>query len=168
MAGRDFTVTILRFVSACGSSPGFRLDTVLNNCGAGIPGPAMAWRQLIHVRDMARAIEWAVARPSANGGSNLVLNVGSDAWTWRAFELAELVGAFVPEGSRAAGCGRVDFTLFRRLAPLHQPREKPANILRELKSARRGAFRVHQLMGLVEQGRLTEDLRWQAPVAACA
>jgi nucleoside-diphosphate-sugar epimerase len=72
LAGRDFTVTCLRFATACGMSPRLRLDLVLNDFVASavsrgeirVLSNGMPWRPLIHVRDMARAIEWAVARPA--------------------------------------------------------------------------------------------------------
>src|SRR6202000_1846488 len=101
------------------------------------------WQQLIHVRDMARAIDWAVARPTRNGGAFVVVNAGSDAWTWRAGELANAVAEVLPGTAvsinpDAAGDRRscvADFSLFRMLAPLHQPREKFGPTVLELKAA---------------------------------
>ena len=195
LAGREFTVTCLRFANACGMSPALRLDTVLNNYVASavlsgeirvMSNPA-AWLKLIHVRDMARAIDWAVARPGANGGSHLVLNAGSDAWTMRAGELANAVADAIPgvtlcfprEGAPETGSWRVDFGLFRRLAPLHQPREKLAPSVVELKTALEGILarhgkdpsrlnRLKVLSWMVEQGRLDKDLRWARGAEAAA
>ena len=73
LAGRDFTITCLRFAAACGLSPHLRLDAMLNHfvaCGVArgeirVLSDGTPWQQLMHVRDMARAVEWAIARPSA-------------------------------------------------------------------------------------------------------
>jgi len=77
IAGDDFTVTSLRFSTACGMSPRLRLDLVLNDFVAGaiaskqitILSDGTPWRPLINVKDMARAIEWAVSRDMKNGGA---------------------------------------------------------------------------------------------------
>lgn len=179
LAGRDMAVTCLRFVSACGASPRMRPDTMLNNriagyAGAGEPASWPAPQsavQLIHVRDMARALEWAAARPSANGGAWAAINTGSDAWTWSAGELARLVAEWLPDietpesaaSTRSSGPARLDFSLFRRLAPLHQPRENPAATVAELKAiAAWEPARTRLLAGLVGEGRLDRTLRLTA------
>ena len=190
LAGREFTVTCLRFATACGMSPGLRLDTVLNNyvACAVLSGEVRvmsnpdAWLKLIHVRDMARAIDWAVARPGANGGSHVWVNAGSDAWTLRVGELAQVVADAIPhtrisprvsfprEAAPDTGSYLVDFGLFRRLAPLHQPREKLLPSILELKTslekylAQNGKDtsrlnRLKVLSRLVEQGQIDGDLR---------
>jgi hypothetical protein len=128
---------------------------------------------------MARAIEWATTRPSANGGSIAIVNTGSDAWTLREVEIANAVAAEIPgvtvtidrEAPADRRSCKVDFSLFRRLAPLHQPREKAAPSILELKStleayfADRGSdrsslMRSRVLSGLVERGRLNANLTW--------
>ena len=68
LAGDGFEVTSLRFATACGASDRLRLDLVLNDFVASavasgeirLLSDGSAWRPLIHVRDMARAIEWAI------------------------------------------------------------------------------------------------------------
>jgi len=194
LAGRDFTVTCIRFAAACGASPHLRLDAVLNHfvaCAIArheirLMSDGNPWHQLMHVRDMARAIDWAIARPSANGGSFLVVNAGSDSWTWRAGELANAVAECLPgvavtfnpgtPGVRSLLSARADFSLFRRLAPLHQPRMRLELAILEMQSVLERYFaangtdftrlnRLHVLSDLVEQGRLSPDLRWaQTPV----
>ena len=62
------TITCLRFATACGMSPRLRLDLVLNDFAAcaltsgeiTVLSDGTPWRPLIDVRDMARAIEWAI------------------------------------------------------------------------------------------------------------
>ena len=70
------TTTCLRFATACGMSDRLRLDLVLNDfvaCAVAsrkitVLSDGTPWRPLIDVRDMARAIEWAIARPPEQGG----------------------------------------------------------------------------------------------------
>ncbi len=64
------TTTCLRFATACGMSDRLRLDLVLNDfvaCAVAarkitVLSDGTPWRPLIDVRDMARAIEWAITR----------------------------------------------------------------------------------------------------------
>ena len=67
----DFSPVCLRFATAYGASPRLRLDIVLNNLvGWGLTTGAVrlqsdgtAWRPLIHVEDMARAIAAVLSAP---------------------------------------------------------------------------------------------------------
>lgn len=203
--GKDggFLVTSLRFATACGASPMLRLDLVLNDFVATalrtgrieVLSDGTPWRPLIHVRDMARAVEWALLR----GGDDLVeVNVGSAAWTWQigalARDVAAVMGGIVGRGPGGGPGGvevsvnldaapdtrsyRVDFSRFMALAPGHQPREDFAAAVRELAALTRamdfaGAevrgsrfIRLNVLRDHVAAGRLGRDLRWQASAAA--
>jgi nucleoside-diphosphate-sugar epimerase len=193
LADDNFVVTCLRFATACGWSDRLRLDLVLNDFVASavatgeisILSDGTPWRPLIHVRDMARAIEWAVARPATNGGRFLAVNAGSNAWNYRVKELAEAVAAALP-GTRvqvnpAAAPDlrsyRVDFSLFQQLAPRHQPQHSLAATIAELHEKllamgfRDPEFRSSRLMrlrvlaALREQGELTEQLTWAEAIA---
>ncbi|HBH80982.1 MAG TPA: NAD-dependent epimerase, partial [Nitrospira sp.] len=105
LASESFTVTCLRFATACGMSDRLRLDLVLNDFVAGalvskcinILSDGTPWRPLIHVRDMARAIDWAVQRDRRDGGVFLTVNVGSDAWNYQVKDLATAVTQLVPD-----------------------------------------------------------------------
>lgn len=183
------SVTCLRFATACGMSPRLRLDLVLNDfvaCALSsgeitVLSDGTPWRPLIEVRDMARAIEWAIGRGTdpEGGGSMLSVNVGSDEWNYQVRDLAEAVAAHVP-GTRVSintsappdrRSYRVDFGLFRRLAPAHQPQvtlmsavEGLCNGMREIGFAdprfREGRYmRLKVLDGLIARGRLDADLR---------
>ncbi len=137
LAGNGFTVTCLRFATACGFSKRLRLDLVVNDFVAGavaskridILSDGTPWRPLIHVLDMARAIDWAVTRTHENGGDFLAVNAGSSDWNFQVKELAEMVAEVVhgckvtvnadaPPDKRSY---RVNFDLFKKLAPNHQP-----------------------------------------------
>jgi len=104
LATDDFTITCLRFATACGFSYRLRLDLVLNDFLAGavtsneisILSDGTPWRPLINVLDMARAIDWAVARPQDNGGAFLAINTGSNVWNYQVKELAEAVAEVIP------------------------------------------------------------------------
>jgi nucleoside-diphosphate-sugar epimerase len=137
------------------------------------------------VRDMARAIEWAVTREATNGGRFLAVNAGSDTWNYRVKELAEAVATALP-GTRVSvnpaaapdlRSYRVDFSLFQQLAPDHQPQHSLAATIAELHEKllamgfRDPEFRSSRLMrlrvlaALREQGELTEQLTWASTVA---
>jgi nucleoside-diphosphate-sugar epimerase len=196
LADAGFVVTCLRFATACGWSDRLRLDLVLNDFVASavttgeisILSDGTPWRPLIHVRDMARAIEWALGRRVAQGGAFLAVNAGSDEWNYRVGELAEAVAAALPGTSvrvnPAAAVDRrsyrVDFDLFRRLAPSHQPHYGLAATIAELhekllamhfsdahfRSSR--LMRLRELTALREQGELTEQLTWASHATAPA
>jgi len=137
LAGKNFQVTCLRFATACGMSDRLRLDLVLNDFVAGaitnkeisILSDGTPWRPLIHVLDMARAIRWAHERNENAGGDFLVANAGSSAWNYQVRELAEMVNEILPEtivsinkdAAPDKRSYRVNFDLFAKLAPDHQP-----------------------------------------------
>ncbi len=68
LADNKFKVTSLRFSTACGMSERLRLDLVLNDfvaCAVAsnkitILSDGTPWRPLINIKDMVRAIDWAV------------------------------------------------------------------------------------------------------------
>ncbi|AWM34301.1 NAD-dependent epimerase/dehydratase family protein [Hymenobacter nivis] len=192
LAGTGFTVTCLRFATACGWSDRLRLDLVVNDFVAGavasgdinILSDGTPWRPLIHVLDMARAIEWAVAREASNGGEYLRVNVGTDVWNYQVRELAAAVAEALPGTSVHLNADappdkrsyRVDFSLFRALAPDHQPLRTLAGTIAELRDGLRAMgfhdaefrnsplMRLRVLGDLRASGALGPDLAW-APAA---
>lgn len=191
LANDEFTLTCLRFATACGMSDRLRLDLVLNDFVASavatqavtLLSDGSAWRPLIHVRDMARAIEWGLVRGAGDGGASVIVNAGSDTWNYRIRDLAEAVAEEMPgvelEIGRDAQADprsyRVDFSLFRRLAPAHQPRISLPVAVRELRDGlERMRFddpdfrtshliRLRVLEALRAGDRLTERLEWRTP-----
>lgn len=137
LASKDFKITCHRFATACGMSDRLRLDLVLNDFVAcartadkiTILSDGTPWRPLINVLDMARAIRWSHERSPENGGEFLVVNTGSDEWNYMVVELAEKIREMNPKvevsvNKNAAPDKRsykVDFGLFKKLAPDHQP-----------------------------------------------
>lgn len=188
LASPDFLVTCLRFATACGMSPRLRLDLVLNDFVAGalatgridILSDGTPWRPLIDVRDMARAVEWAVGRPVSAGGESLVVNVGRDEANAQVKELAEAVRRRVPGTGVSVNPAavpdkrsyKVDFSLYRRLAPDHQPACTLDDSVRSLveglggfkdKDFRKSSLmRLNVLSALRAGGGLDEGLRWRS------
>ena len=188
LADERFKVTSLRFSTACGMSERLRLDLVLNDFVTGavtsktitILSDGTPWRPLINIKDMARAIDWAMTRDSGNGGSFLAVNVGSDEWNYQVKDLAYAVSEVIPDVEISINRNaqpdkrsyRVNFDLFRRLAPDYQPQVDLITTIRELKEGleamkfgdenfRNSKFmRLKVLTHLREQGFLNEDLGW--------
>ena len=184
-------VSCLRFATACGMSPRLRLDLVLNDFVAcalatkdiSVLSDGTPWRPLIDVRDMARAIVWAITRPAEAGGQFLSVNVGADPSNYQVAELANGVAKAVPGTVVSINTAappdkrsyRVDFSLFKALAPDHAPRMTLASSIDGLKTGLTemgfadADFRNSQFMRLktlerhIEQGRLQADLRWAKP-----
>jgi nucleoside-diphosphate-sugar epimerase len=184
----DMTASALRFATACGMSDRLRLDLVLNDFVAcaitsrkiTVLSDGSPWRPLIDVRDMSRAIEWALTRSPENGGKFLAINVGSDTWNYQVRDLANAVaegvsGTTVSVNANAQPDTRsykVDFALYRELAGQHQPQvtlERSVEMLRDGLTAMGFAdanFRASPFMRLKmleahrSAGRLDGELRW--------
>lgn len=191
MAAADpgaMTVTALRFATACGMSDRTRLDLVLNDFVASalatgvitVLSDGSPWRPLIDIKDMSRAIHWALIRPNDAGGANLAVNAGSDVWNYQVRDLAQAVADQIP-GTRVSIATaappdkrsyRVDFRRFAELAQGFTPQIGLEQTVRELKEGLSTSgfadpdFRNSQYMRLkvlerhISEGRLTEDLRW--------
>jgi len=137
LADDNFQVTCLRFATACGMSERLRLDLVINDFVAGaltskeitILSDGTPWRPLINVLDMSRAIRWAFERTNENGGNFIILNTGSNEWNYQVKELALAIKEILPEINVSINENaepdkrsyRVNFDLFKSLAPNHQP-----------------------------------------------
>lgn len=186
------TITCLRFATACGMSDRLRLDLVLNDFVAGalangaitVLSDGTPWRPLIDVKDMARAIDWATQRKPTNGGDFLVVNVGSATWNYQVKELANAVAGAVPGTKVSINLAappdkrsyRVDFSLYRALAPNYLPRMTLEQSIAALRSGLAGMgfsdpdFRNSQNVRLkvlerhIAAGRLTPSLRWQSGI----
>ncbi|MBO9650485.1 MAG: SDR family oxidoreductase [Variovorax sp.] len=182
-------ITSLRFATACGMSDRLRLDLVLNDfvaCALAtreitVLSDGTPWRPLIEVRDMARAIEWALQRDPAEAGRYLAVNVGAARWNHQVKDLADAVAASVP-GTQVSinrdappdrRSYRVDFSLYEKVAPKHQPLIELDQAIGDLLSGlkRSGfhdpAFRNSQYMRLkvleahMAANRLDERLCWR-------
>lgn len=188
IADKNFMVTSLRFATACGMSDRLRLDLVLNDFVAGaltskkitILSDGTPWRPLINVKDMARAINWAIQREQSFGSPFIAVNVGSDEWNYQVKDLAEAVAGVIPgvevsinkDAQPDKRSYRVSFALFRKLAPEFQPLVDLTTTIEELrdglkalkfrtKNFRNSNFiRLHVLRTLRERGLLNHNLEW--------
>ncbi len=191
LADVNFLVTCLRFGTACGWSPRLRLDLVLNDfvasaiaCGKiTILSNGTPWRPMIHVRDMARAIEWGATRSLTEGGAFVTVNVGSNDWNYQVRDLAVAVQHVLPRVTISVNPDavsdrrsyRVDFSRFGRLAPRYQPQETLIGTVEELAlrllsagfsdaNFRESFFmRLKFLSDARKSNRLSEQLYWNPP-----
>ncbi|MES1214889.1 MAG: SDR family oxidoreductase, partial [Bacteroidota bacterium] len=148
LADKNFEITSLRFATACGYSDRLRLDLVLNDFVASaiatkkisILSDGTPWRPLIHVKDMARAMDWAIQRNV--GDDFLIINTGSNQWNYQVKELAAAVqnafaGVEVSINANAQPDKRsykVNFDLYEQLAPGHQPQISLSAAIDDLKN----------------------------------
>lgn len=189
LADDTFVVTCLRFATACGASDRLRLDLVLNDfvaCAIAakkitVLSDGTPWRPLIHVKDMALAMDWAIDRDKSRGGSFLALNSGSNDWNYQVRDLAEAVAEVVPgvevsinkDAQPDKRSYQVDFGLYKKLASGYQPKVTLESAIRDLadrlelmKFSDRD-FRNSQLIRLkalsdhCAQGRLNARLEWR-------
>ncbi|NIA09642.1 MAG: NAD-dependent epimerase/dehydratase family protein [Nitrospiraceae bacterium] len=188
LADENFITTCLRFSTACGMSDRLRLDLVLNDFVASavsigkivVLSDGTPWRPLIHVKDMARAIDWAMNRAVEKGGNFLQINIGSDVWTYQIGDLAKAVADIIPNTEVSINKNaqpdkrsyKVDFSLFKELAPDSQPILTLEDAVMELKHGleemqfNNKGFRDSWFMRLkvleshIEKGILTRELYW--------
>jgi len=188
LADSEFRVTCLRFATACGMSERLRLDLVVNDfvaCAVSsgvitILSDGTPWRPLIHIKDMARAIDWAIGRDRQHGGDFLAVNAGSNVWNYQVRQLAEAVAQVIPGVNISVNKNappdnrsyRVDFSLYEELAPSHQPQVDLLSAIRELRDGlatlgfkdpdfRASRYmRLQVLKQLGERGLLGKDLEW--------
>ena len=188
LAGRDFTVTCLRFATACGFSPNMRLDLVVNDFVASaisiksikVLSDGSPWRPLIHVKDMARAIDWGISRSQDSGGAFLAVNVGRAENNFQIKDLANVVAKIMPgvnvninqSAMPDTRSYRVDFSLFSELAPGCELTFGLPEIVDDLYANltdigfsdagfRSGPMiRLNHLRRLIADGLLSSDLYW--------
>lgn len=188
LADQKFKVTCLRFSTACGFSPRLRLDLVLNDFVASavinkeikILSDGSPWRPLIHVKDMARAIEWAVIRGEETAAF-IAVNVGHESWNYQIKDLAYAISDLIP-GTRVSintdatpdkRSYKVSFKLLAQLAPDHLPKITLESAIKELLDGINGylhqgnrftktnTIRLEKLRELMKSECLDENLKWQ-------
>ena len=194
LADETFKVTCLRYSTACGMSDRLRLDLVLNDFVANavaakkilILSDGSPWRPLVNVKDMARAIDWAIQRDPDDGGSFLAVNIGSSEWNYQVKDLAQAVADIIPGVDISINKNaqpdkrsyRVNFDLFKKLAPDHQPQYDLAATIKELKKGlelinfndpnfhNSRFIRLKVLSDLRDRRLLDEKLQWHKQVDA--
>jgi nucleoside-diphosphate-sugar epimerase len=192
LASDSFSPVFLRNATVYGNSPRLRLDLVLNDFVAAaltsgnilIKSDGTPWRPMVHIDDVCQAFLVALEAPRETI-HNKVFNVGDNAENYRVSEMADIVTRVVP-GSRieyAAGggpdkrCYRVDCSLIRRETEFRAQwsAEKgaaemfaafqAAGMSQELYESPRFR-RLQWTRKLINEGLLSDDLRWTVKAAA--
>jgi nucleoside-diphosphate-sugar epimerase len=188
IADENFFVTALRFATACGMSDRLRLDLVLNDFVAGalssgeisVLSDGTPWRPLIDVKDMSRAIDWALDRFVELEVPFLPLNAGSQEWNYQVKDLANAVADIITKTKVSINTNaqvdkrsyRVNFDKFKEYAPNHQPQVTLEHSINDLMIGLKNMrfsdsnFRSSQYMRLktlekhIANNRLNKELRW--------
>lgn len=139
------------------------------------------WRPLIHVKDMARAIDWALQRDHRDGGTSLTINVGSDGWNYQVKDLAVAMSKAIPDVEVTINKDaqpdkrsyRVNFDKFTKMAQGVLPVVDLQDAVTYLRDGllrmrfqdsdlRTGEFvRLVTLKRLRENGHLNDNLEWK-------
>jgi len=188
LADENFKITCLRFATACGFSNRMRLDLVLNDFVAGalinkeisILSDGTPWRPMINTKDMARAFEWSILRDQKSIGNYLAVNTGSNEWNNQIKPLAEAVAELIPgtkvtvntDAAPDKRSYRVNFDMYKKLAPTHQPIHDLKTTINELKDnmiemnfndpdyRSSKLIRLRVLNDLMEYNHLNTNLEW--------
>ena len=188
IASNNFIITCLRFATACGFSPRLRLDLVLNDFVASdisvknieILSDGTPWRPLIHVQDMAKAIDWGIVRGNDNANNFLVVNTGSNYWNYQIKDLALAVKeqfkninlSINEDAEPDKRSYQVDFSLFNKLAPNYVPTFDLKTTVKDLriglenfgfddsKFRQSNLIRLNVLREHLIYKRLNENLEW--------
>jgi nucleoside-diphosphate-sugar epimerase len=183
----DMIITALRFSTACGMSDRIRLDLVLNDFVASalstgkivVLSDGSPWRPLIDVKDMARAIDWALVR-SESPGKYLAINIGRNDFNYQVKQIAEVVAGVIPGTQISINTNalpdkrsyQVDFSLFNKIAPDHLPLTNLVQSANEIKEGLQimqfndANFRESQLIRLkvlekhMASNKLSTNLEW--------
>ncbi len=135
------------------------------------------WRPLIDVADMARAIDWAISAAD-HAPPYVSVNVGSEERNYQVRDLANAVAHAVPGTKVSINTAapadtrsyKVDFSLWRELAPDHQPAVTLAQSIEQLREGlsamnfsdrdfrQSPLIRLQVLDRLIGSGRLTDAL----------
>jgi nucleoside-diphosphate-sugar epimerase len=188
LASLDFSITCLRFATACGASPRLRLDLVLNDFVASalfkkkieILSDGTPWRPLIDVDDMCKAIAWGIDRDNILSEPHLVVNVGSDEWNYTILDIACAVESVIKnieikinkDAAPDKRSYKVDFSFYKSLAPLNYPHKSITNTITEVaNSIQKSNFfeedfrsshliRLNTLNYLRDNKKIDSDINW--------
>jgi nucleoside-diphosphate-sugar epimerase len=187
MAGKDFSVVVLRNATAYGPSPRMRFDIVLNDLCAlastrkkiAMVSDGSPWRPIVHIEDICQAMACALEAPeSAVNGQ--IYNVGANSENYRVREIADIVAESFPGCEVTAGPAggdnrsyRVAFEKISTSLPGFKARwtaRQGAQELRQLFDRIdfdasvyqfRAFTRLKQLQYLQRTGQIDNDLFWQ-------
>ncbi len=186
ISSKTFKIISLRFATAAGLSDNLRLDLVFNDFIANatlkkeieLLSSGSSWRPLIHVNDMAKALHWAIEHKLNK--NFLAVNVGSEKWNFRIIDLAKKIAKKIKgvnirrnDSNVDKRSYRVDFSLFKKIAPKYQPSMKFETAVKELeyffkkeKSALKNFrnspkwSRLSRLNHLIKNKKINKKLYW--------
>ena len=183
IADNNFSIIALRFATACGWSPNFRADLVLNDFVVTalvekkiiVLSDGTPWRPLIHTKDIGKAVAWSC---QAKILGYEAYNVGSNNWTLTIKDLADCVANIMKVPSLISNkyssdkrSYRVCFDKFEDRAKGWLPSENLKSTIGELqeklipfkhrlKDFRSGdLIRLNVLKKLVKEKKLTKELK---------
>lgn len=182
LASRSFCVVSLRNATAFGYSPHLRSDVVVNDFvtraflqgEVRLTSDGAAWRPLVHIRDIARAIADVLqARPEAV--NRQIVNVGATDQNFTIIQVAQLVASQLPgvKLSLVAGAAsdqrsyRVRFDRLAQILPQFRCEydlskgvaDLLANLRRVGVTSTDGCVRLAHLQRLQAAGAVDESLR---------
>ncbi len=184
---KNTKVTCLRFGTAMGGSPNIRLDLVLND----LVGRALTigkikmisdgspLRPIIHVKDMALSMYWALKERYKIKQNFLVVNVGKNSMNFSIKQIALRVKKYHPKAVVEFGdkgpdkrSYKVDFSLYKKIAKNYQPVYDLDDSIIEinkclkkigiskLKKNYDNFFRLNILKKLKKQKKISSNLNW--------
>ena len=120
LADDEFSPTFLRNATAYGASPRMRFDLVLNNLAGlawttgeiAMTSDGTPWRPLAHALDIAKAIVCVLDAPR-DVVHNEIFNVGETRHNYRVREIAETIGALLPQCRLSFGAPGSDNRSYR-------------------------------------------------------
>lgn len=189
----QFRPISLRFSTAFGWSPRLRLDLVVNNLCASALGRGVValesdgtpWRPLVHVEDMARAVDAALAADLDRFGGE-AFNVGSERENYQIITIAERVAERTGEvpvtkkSSAESGDQRsynVAFAKIRAAFPTFRTAWTLEDGIRDLVAHLRAhdwtdaidnpdCFRIRRIRSLMKSGAIDDRLLAREPIGA--
>jgi nucleoside-diphosphate-sugar epimerase len=187
LANDGFSPTLLRNGTAYGFSPRLRVDLVVNNLTGWaettgevkLMSDGRAWRPLVHVEDMARAVIAVLSVPRERVHAQ-AFNIGRAADNFQIRTIAEEVARVVPESrvtfaegvSADARNYNVSFDKVEKQLPEFQPQWSVPKGIRQLhdayqaygldyeRFAGREFTRLKQLQHLMAERRVDDSLQW--------
>ncbi len=149
LAGPNFEVVVLRPGTVFGASPRLRFDLVVNNLVAWalatgrvrLKSDGRAWRPLLHVADLARAIQGLLEAP-AQQVAGRVFNIGFNALNLRVIALARRLAEAIPgadlqidgEAETDHRSYRVDCGKLEAVLPQWRPSRQPEEVVGEIRA----------------------------------
>jgi len=187
LADDTFSPTFLRNGTAYGYSPRLRVDLVVNNLVAWavttgkvtLMSDGRAWRPLVHIQDMSRAVIAALSVPRERVHRE-AFNIGREQDNWQVRDIAEAVAKVVPGSTVTFAEGvsadtrnyNVSFAKVREQLPEFEPQCSVEMGIVELYEAfkrfeldyarfdGREFTRLKQLLHLIQERRVDDELIW--------